>query len=54
MMLRQYIVYCTHGAFCIEDDSALGACEQALLESAYPEYERVIAVKEVNVNCYPY
>jgi hypothetical protein len=53
-MLFQFIVYTTFGAFCVEDDSELGACEIALLNAMFPEYERVIAVKKVNVNCYPY
>ena len=53
-MLNQYIVYTTNGVFCIEDDSELGACEQALLMFEYPEYERVLAVKHVYICGYPY
>lgn len=53
-MLYQFIVYTTFGAFCIEDDSEHGAVESALLMADYPEFERVICVKHVNVNNYPY
>jgi len=54
IMLQQYIVYTTAGAYCIEDDSEHGAVETALLMVDYPEFERVIAVKRVNVYQYPY
>jgi hypothetical protein len=53
-MLRCYLVFTTSGTFCIEDDSEHGACESALLNFDYPEFERVTSVIEVNVNCYPY
>lgn len=53
-MLQQFIVYTTAGIYCVEDDSELGACEQALFNAEYPEFERVIAVKEVHVYQYPY
>lgn len=53
-MLKQYIVYGTFGAVCVEDDSELGAVESALLMCDYPELERVTCVKEINVCNYPY
>jgi len=46
-MLRQFIVYGSFGAMCIEDDSLEGAIETVLLSFDHPEYERVSKVIEV-------
>jgi hypothetical protein len=53
-MLRQFIVYGSFGAVCVEDDSMNGAIQQVLLSFDYPEYERVSCVKEVFICGYPY
>ena len=46
-MLRQFIVYGSFGAICVEDDSEIGAIEAVLLSFDYPEYGRVSKVIEV-------
>lgn len=53
-MLRQYIVYGSFGAICIEDDSIAGAIESVKLSFYYPELVWITCVKEVFICGYPY